>query len=55
MGIERAFRRFQGWLEGWPSAGLSALLVAAALVLLLVAWRGKPWEKIVVASWVLFP
>lgn len=55
MHVVRAYHRFEGWLEGWPSGALTVLLLLAAALLVLVAWRGNAITKAVVTGWVFFP
>lgn len=55
MGIKRAFDRFEAWLNGWPNGALSVFLIVAAVVLVIIALRGKPYEKAVALAYVVFP
>ena len=55
MGIETAFRRFEAWLAGWPDSVLTVVLLVAAVVLVLIAFTGKPREKAIAAAYVFFP
>lgn len=42
-------------LEGWPDALLTALLLAAAAALALVALRGRPAAKALALAWTVLP
>ena len=55
MGIEHAFKRFEHWLTGWPNGVLTVALVLAAVVLVVIAFTGRPWEKAIAAAYVFFP
>lgn len=55
VGIRAAFARFEGMLEGWPSGVLTAILLLAAGVLVLIALRGRAIEKAIAAAYVIFP
>lgn len=55
MGIEAAFKRFEGWLKGWPNGVLTVVLLLAAAVLVIIAFTGRPWEKAIATAYVLFP
>lgn len=55
LGIAGRFHALEQALEGWPDTALTWLLVGLALLLLLIAWRGKAMEKAIVAGWVIFP
>lgn len=55
MGIEDKFHQFGDWLETWPGAALTVVLLFLAAVLVLIALRGTALEKAIAVSWVVFP
>lgn len=42
-------------LEGWPSSWLTWLLIGVALFAVVVAIKGKPVTKALVAAWMIAP
>jgi hypothetical protein len=42
-------------LAGWPDKGLTILLIVIAALVTIVALRGKPYAKAVIATWLLMP
>ena len=51
----RELRRFEAALRGKPDELLTAYMLAAAGVLVLIALRGPVALKALVLAWVLFP
>ena len=44
MGIEATYHRFEDWLQAWPDAALTVVLLVLASILILSALRGSPLE-----------
>ena len=41
--------------EGWPSEVLTALLIIAAIVIVIIAIKGPPILKAVALAWIVMP
>jgi hypothetical protein len=48
-------KKFNDHLTGWPDKGLTVLLVAISILIMVVALRGKPYAKAIVAAWLIAP
>ena len=47
--------KFNSRLVGWPDRWLTVLLLVIAGVVAIVAIRGKPYAKMIVAAWLVAP
>jgi hypothetical protein len=47
--------QFNSKLVGWPDTVLTAVLIMISIAVALVAVRGKPYAKAVIATWLLVP
>jgi len=55
MNIIEAYKKANSTIEGWPEEVLTAALVIAAIVAILVAMFGSPLMKGVVIAWIVLP
>jgi len=54
-GLNRALSNMEQSLQGWPSIGLTLLLLVLAGLLVVVALYGSARVKAGTAAWVIFP
>lgn len=49
------FTRVEDWLEGWPGAALTIALIVAAVIIIVIAFRGSNVAKALTAAYVFLP
>ncbi len=55
IALHRLFARIDETLQGWPDTVLTVMLLLAALVLILVAFRGSPKTKALAVAYAWLP
>jgi hypothetical protein len=42
-------------IRGWPEDVLTYVLIGLAVLALLIAWRGRPWQKAAAVAYGVLP
>lgn len=55
LSLTPVFKKTRNQFESWPSGGLTAALIGAAIVIVIIALWGSMWLRALTAAYVFLP